>query len=52
MMQQTNQGARVVLLSYPYDPADPLPPAIPPGRVEPFMSLERDMDGLIKMFHG
>ncbi len=33
---------RIVLLSYPYDPADPLPPAIPPGRIEPFMTLDRD----------
>jgi arylformamidase len=33
---------RIVLLSHPFNPADPLPPAIPPGRIEPFMTLDRD----------
>jgi arylformamidase len=41
-MECTDHVSRVVLLSYPYDPSDPLPPAIPPGSVAPFMTLEHD----------
>jgi arylformamidase len=36
------QAEQVILLSYPFNPSDPLPPAIPSGRIEPFMTIDRD----------
>jgi len=36
------QPAPTILLSYPLHPGDPLPPAIPAPRLEPFLTLERD----------
>jgi kynurenine formamidase len=34
--------APTILLSYPLHPGDPLPPAIPAPRLEPFLTLEHD----------
>lgn len=36
------RATAAILLSYPLRVGDPLPPAIPPPRLEPFLTLERD----------
>jgi arylformamidase len=35
-------ATKICMLSYPLNIADPLPPAIPPPHIEPFLTIERD----------